>query len=74
MSSSKRAIREAVPDEPTFRQETEAAALFLSEHDEFDTGGGASRRPVAGCFESEPEIAVAAVREVAKKLSATALS
>ena len=71
--SSKRAISEAVPDEPTFRQETEAAALFLSERFTGDVGAvvdAGAKRPVIGCFESEPEITVAAVREVAKKLSA----
>ena len=71
--SSKRAISEAVPDESTFRQETEAAALFLSERSADDVGGvvdDGAKKPVIGCFELEPVITAAAVREVAKKLSA----
>ena len=71
--SSKRAISEAVPDESTFRQETEAAALFLSERSADDVGGvvdDGAKKPVIGRFELEPVITAAAVREVAKKLSA----
>jgi len=70
VTSSKRAIADNVPDEPTFRQEQEQVALLLSERDTNAEGGDASSRPVAGIFDEEPEIAAAAVSEVAKKLSA----